>query len=84
MNLKDSVTAENVLEHLEFALDHGDESSVEYCWRFIDAHASRVFRSNAFLNLSGDRLCQILRRDSLNILELTVFQQVIFLIFLYK
>ncbi|KAK3710129.1 hypothetical protein QZH41_001609 [Actinostola sp. cb2023] len=53
-----------------------DEQLQKHFWNIVDSKTQQAVSSEPFLNVSREMLCQILRRDALNISELELFYAV--------
>ena len=75
--LQDSMKPENVITVLEQAI-HFDEKELEKkCWEMIDNKTSEAVTSDTFSDISQKTLINLLKRESLNIEEVQLFQAVL-------
>ena len=75
--LQDSMKPENVITVLEQTI-HFDEKELEKkCWEMIDNKASEAVTSDAFNDISQKTLINLLKRESLKIEEVQLFQAVL-------
>ena len=74
--LEKELGPEDVFSVLPLVQKKGDEKLEQHCWNIVDCETQRAVCSEPFLNTSREMLCQILRRDSLRVKELDLFQAV--------
>ena len=75
--LQDSMKPENVITVLEQAI-HFDEKELEKkCWEMIDNKTSEAVTSDAFNDINQKTLINLLKRESLKIEEVQLFQAVL-------
>ena len=75
--LQDNMKPENVITVLEQAI-HFDEKELEKkCWEMIDNKTSEAVSSDTFSDISQKTLINLLKRESLNIEEVQLFQAVL-------
>ena len=75
--LQDSMKPENVITVLEQTI-HFDEKELEKkCWEMIDNKASEAVTSDAFNDINQKTLINLLKRESLKIEEVQLFQAVL-------
>ena len=75
--IKSGLKTENVVMVLEQAMLFDQEKLKNRCWEMVDRKTSAAVSSAAFSNISQKTLIEILKRNSLNIEEIELFQAVL-------
>ena len=70
-------TPENVFVILKQARQFDEEKLVKKCWDFVDLRASDVVASDYFVNISQSTLEELLKRESLKVKEVDLFNRVL-------
>lgn len=71
-----SVNPENVLTVLSHSRYLGEELLEEKCWSVVDHFTSKVLESEHFEDLDEESLCKLLRRDTIDVKEISLFYAV--------
>ena len=72
-----SMEPENILSILEQAIQYDEKDLETKCWQVIEWRTSKVASSANFINIKQTTLASLLKRNSLNISELDLFQAVL-------
>ena len=72
--LQNSINPENVVTVLEQAIHFEEEELAKKCWEVVDRHTSETVSSKAFNDITQKTLTSLLKRDTLHIAEIALFQ----------
>ena len=72
--LKENLDSSNVLSILSCAQTYEEKSLEEECWKVIDEQTEAVVKSDDFVTIQRTLLEAIVKRDTLNIVEVELFK----------
>ena len=74
--MRQNLTAETVFSVLPGVHISDDANLLRKCWSKVDESTSAAINSDAFLDISKELLCTVLKRDTLSASEVDIFQAV--------
>lgn len=72
--IQDNINPENALSILEHVILYDEQRVEKKCWEVIDMCAYKTLASEAFMDISHKTLISLLKRKTLNITEVELFQ----------
>ena len=72
--IQKTINPENAVTVLEQAVNFDEKELEEKCWEVVDLQSSKVVTSDAFNDISQNTLINLLKRNTLKIAEVDLFQ----------